>query len=314
MVSARTALLGPMSSFDPLRGRIDTDWSLLSDLAEANGLAPLASYNLEYRLGGAGAPQEIRDRLMALYQGTLNDNVFKLVTLKRALSELETAPVMLLDAAAVADSAYPHVAFRPVPEVRLGTRAGELAAVQGALASAGFRPDPTTAGAFTDGRIRIPADTQLAPNETEDAGIWGRSLPAPAYGATARRPGLEDAILLAVSTLVRETFSVPLIQYVDLRELLKGAPATGVVYTAPPDAAVLTARAAAWGLSRSLYATLAILSSFFPHDSATFAALSPRIGVAAQALVDQLIVKPVVESAGSDVPKLSGFGRALIDT
>jgi hypothetical protein len=309
----RDVLLRRVSTFDPDRSAIATDWAALADLAEENGLAPLVSYNLEYRLGGAGAPQETRDRLMALYQGTLNDNVFKLVTLKRVLSEVDVS-VMLMDATAVADCAYPHVAFRPVPEIRLGTKSQEYAKLGQALARGGFKPDPNIAGVFSDNRTRLVVASQLAPVASADTGIWERSLGADAYGSVVRRPGLEDSILLAVLSMSRESFAVPLIQFVDLRELVKGAPATGVVYAAPPDPGKLQTRAAEWGLLRALYAAMAVSASLFPEEASNFSKLTPPLGFAARSLVDRLVVSAVLARAGSQAAEpISGFGRALLD-
>jgi hypothetical protein len=46
-----------LSSFDPPRQSLaDAPWEQFVDWAIVQGLAPLAAYNLEYRLGGAGSP------------------------------------------------------------------------------------------------------------------------------------------------------------------------------------------------------------------------------------------------------------------
>src|SRR5439155_1178690 len=81
----------------------DEPWEQYVDWAVGQGLAPLAAYNLEYRLGGAGAPEWARDRLLSLYQGTLNDNVMKLVNFKRAVDDLEGRKLVLLGAASFAE-------------------------------------------------------------------------------------------------------------------------------------------------------------------------------------------------------------------
>ena len=61
----------------------------------------------------------MRHRLLALYQGTANDNVMKLVNLKRAIGELQGRKIVVVGAASFAESLYPHIAFRPIAEVRL---------------------------------------------------------------------------------------------------------------------------------------------------------------------------------------------------
>ena len=79
-----------LASFDPPRASLkDAPWQEYADWAIPQGLAPLAAYNLEYRLGGGGAPEWARDRLLSVHQAALNDNVMKLVNFKRAIDDLE---------------------------------------------------------------------------------------------------------------------------------------------------------------------------------------------------------------------------------
>src|SRR3954468_1093799 len=130
-----------LSSFAP--SRVDlrgAPWEPYVDWAIGQGLAPLAAYNLEYRLGGAGAPQWARDRLLSLYQGSLNDNVMKLVNFKRAVDELSGRKVLLLGGASFAESVYPHVAFRPVAELELWVRAEDLDPFSAFLGKHHFKP------------------------------------------------------------------------------------------------------------------------------------------------------------------------------
>src|SRR5713101_6273288 len=109
-----------LSAFDPPRCSLaDAPWDEYVDWAIAQGLGPLSAYNLEYRLAGAGAPEWARDRLLSVYQGSLNDNVMKLVNFKRTIDDLEGRKVVLLGAASYAEALYPHVAFRPVSELEM---------------------------------------------------------------------------------------------------------------------------------------------------------------------------------------------------
>ncbi len=107
-----------LASFDPPRELPRCDLDRLVAVLDAHGLAPLASYHLETRLIGAGVPHAFRERLLAVYTGVVNDNVFKLVTLKGALRG-SGVPVVLLGAASYVDWLYPHLAFRPIGEPRL---------------------------------------------------------------------------------------------------------------------------------------------------------------------------------------------------
>jgi hypothetical protein len=53
------------------------------------------------RLGAAQIPEWVRHRLLSLYQGSANDNVMKLVNLKRAIDDLEGRRIVLVGGAAI---------------------------------------------------------------------------------------------------------------------------------------------------------------------------------------------------------------------
>src|SRR5512140_2333555 len=85
-----------LTAFDPPDALPPCDLAELADVLDAHGLAPLASYQLESRRLGGQVPDWLRERLLPLYQGTLNDNVFRLMTLKGALRAVDV-PAVLLD-------------------------------------------------------------------------------------------------------------------------------------------------------------------------------------------------------------------------
>ena len=121
-----------LASFSPGRTSLrGAPWEEYVDWAIGQGLAPLAAYNLEYRLGGGNAPEWVRDRLLSIYQGSVNDNVMKLVNFKRAVDELEGRRIVLLGGASYAESLYPHVAFRPVLDLDLLLPASDLDGLAG---------------------------------------------------------------------------------------------------------------------------------------------------------------------------------------
>src|ERR1700761_4805458 len=69
-----------LASFQPRGASLHgAPWDDYVEWAIDEGLAPMAAYNLQYALAGAGAPDGVKDRLLSVYQGTLNDNVMKLV-------------------------------------------------------------------------------------------------------------------------------------------------------------------------------------------------------------------------------------------
>ena len=74
-----------LAAFEPPSELPPVDLALLAEVLESNGLAPLASYHLETCALGAGVPAQFREKLLALYQGVVNDNVYRVMTLRGAL-------------------------------------------------------------------------------------------------------------------------------------------------------------------------------------------------------------------------------------
>jgi hypothetical protein len=276
--------------------RLEVDWADLADLAVFHGVAPLVAYNLEYRLGGAGAPEDVHDALLGYYHGTLSDNVFKLINLKRLLSEAEDVPVVLLEAAAYADALYPHVAFRALPEVRLLVRRKDFQALAQAGEPMSLRLEGEEDGAvvLTDQRTRFLLHDSLFGKERTGAEdeLFERGIAAKAFGPKVRRPAIEDALLSHVSLMARGAFAAPLVDFVDLRELVKGSPSQTSTWERKPDAAALKARANALGLSRALWCAMQLVSYFFPDAEADALALSPELPVAVRAVLEAGVVMP----------------------
>src|SRR5262249_41458718 len=180
-----------LSSFAPARQSLaDAPWEQYVDWAISQGLAPLAAYNLEYRLAGADAPEWARDQLLSIYQGSLNDTVMKLVNFKRAIDALDGHRILLVGGASFAESLYPHVAFRPLLDIRLLVRPSDLEHVSAVLRERDFRTEPATEGAInaakvlSDGRTQILLHSQLlGPSRScEEEALFERALPVPVYG------------------------------------------------------------------------------------------------------------------------------------
>lgn len=282
----------PAGGRSPLR---DVPWAELADVAMVHGVAPIVAYNLEYQLGGGGAPDEIRDRLLGYYQGTLNDNVFKLVNLKGLLHGLEL-PVVLLGAAAWADAIYPHVAFRPVPDVQLLAARENFFQLAQQGEPMGMKLGGEEAGAvvLTDGRTRfLLYDAVFGAQRTSAEGaLFERGVRARVFGERVVRPAIEDAVLTQVALMARAGFEAPLIEFVDLRELVLGSPGQSGTYHRPPEAGEVLERAEESGLSRALYCAMRLLAWFFPEQEPQAAAITPHLNVAVRAALDKVVVEP----------------------
>jgi hypothetical protein len=279
--------LRALTSFQPPERLPTCDLEELADVLDAHGLAPLASYQLETGRIGASAPGWLRERLLPLYQGTVNDNVFKLVTLKGALREVDV-PVVLLEGAAYVDWLYPHLAFRPIGELRLAVRGPDGARFAEQLAAAGFGVARTGAGGHTatlgDGRIELRIQEGIVAGRAEDHGLFQRREPFVAIGRTAARPAPEDALVVTVADLALAGLHAPLLAMIDLRELV-GLPA----FADPARVEAVRARADAAGLTRALYAACALLSHLYPAASERAESLSPRLGLAERTAVDAVV-------------------------
>lgn len=318
MATDLLTLFRTLSSFAPARGTSlkDAPWESFVDWTIAHGLGPLAAYNLEYRLAGAGAPEWVRERLLSVYQGTLNDNVMKLVSFKRAVTELQGRKLLLFGAASNAEALYPHAAFRPVTELHLLLKRNEPEGFAGYLKRNGFVKLAGSEGA--EGSEFAVSDDHATlllysgflgeGREAVEAEILGRAIPTRVYGPSVSRPDVEDAVLLAVYEQAKAGFEVPFITFVDLRELLLGAPSlVGPYSEKPPKAEVLRERAKAMGLERALYASLSVTARLFPETEALAKAALPKLGLGTRKLLDAVLVAPLSQLSG--VRATRGLGR-----
>ena len=274
--------LRAVTSFSPPPALPDCDPDLLADVLEAHGLAPLASYQLEHTRLGAGAPSALRERLLGHYQGVANDNVLKLVTLRGLLGDAADVPVVLLEAAAYVDWIYPHLAFRPVGDLRIAVRSGDGGRLATAVAPH-FRVERTEHGGRTavlsDGRLSVSMQEGLWPGGPEDAPLFERAVPRPAFGPRASRPSAEDALLAAVADQAVLGLLAPLLTFVDVRELVRLG----------PDSTYVRERAGALGLSRALHGSMRLVAHFFPDVSAGAERLRPEISLAERVAVDGIV-------------------------
>ena len=289
-----------LASFSPPRQSLaGAPWDEYVDWAIANGLASLAAYNLEYRLAGGDAPEWARDRLLSVYQGTANDNVMKLVNFKRLVDDLEGRRIVLLGGASFADSLYPHVAFRPVIEISLLLPPGDVDGFAGFLSRGEFKPldqsPPGAARSLTDGRTPIHLfGGILGPGfEAEDQAFLDRALPVRVYGPSFFRLTAEDAVLTLCLEHARAGYDVPYLSFVDLRELLLGAPSLGGPYSKPLDVAAVRERSRALHLDRALYASCGVVAELFPETADTVRALQPELSHLVRPILDSLVVTPL---------------------
>ncbi len=274
-----------LTSFSPPDELPECDPGLLGDVLEAHGLAALASYQLEQRRLGARAPEALRDRLLTSFQGIVNDNLQKLMTLRTLLREVEGLHVVVLDAAAYVDWLYPHLAFRPLGDLRLavptaeGQRFVDATKAEWSMLRTEHEGRTVT---FTNGKATVSMQEGLWPSGPEDAPLFARATPYPVFGPSAHRPSPEDALLGTVAEQALLGLHAPLVTFVDVRELL----------SRPLDVPYVLARAATLRLERALHGAMLLVAHFFPESAEAATPLRPALGVA-----ERLAVERVVEAA-----------------
>lgn len=277
--------LRALTAFAPPPALPECDPGLLGDLLDAHGLAPLASYQLEHHRLGATAPEALRERLLTAYQGVVNANLEKMVGLRGHLREVEGLRIVLLDGAAYLDWLYPHMAFRPVGDVRLAVGAEDGARLL-ERAGDGLRVVRTEHGARTavlsDGRMTLVMQEGLWAGGPADPPLFARARPHPLFGPSAHRPAPEDALLGTVAEQALLGLFAPLVTYVDLRELL----------AQPLDLGYLAARAEALRLGRALHGATLLAAHFFPECADAAARVRPPLGP-----VERMAVERIVEAA-----------------
>lgn len=319
MAVSMLELFRTLTSFSPPRTELeDAPWEPFLPWAIGQGLASLAAYNLEYRLGSARVPEWVRHRLLSLYQGMANDNVMKLVNLKRSIDALEGRKIVLVGAASFAESLYPHVAFRPVVDVRLLVPAADVEPLANWLRRAEFKVEPglvDRAGAvkvLSDTRTQLFVHGGLFADAAQNEAVIARSTPMKAFGPSARRLCLEDALLVQVLLMARQGFEVPMLEFIDLRELCQGAPAMGGDYSRAIDVEAVKSRAASWKLERALWCALEVVKKLWPETEHSATKLQPEFSFPVRELLGRAVVNPLAEVGRTEGIKGEEALRSLL--
>lgn len=279
------------------------DWDEAVQFLARHGVASIAAYNLQYRMPMADVPEEAKDFLLGYLQGGGSDNVFKLMTLRDLLRGFGERKVILLDGASFADTLYPHIAFRVVPEIRLLVREEDLKEIVELAREERFvemeaeEPDPDRpAATLYNDKFFVHLYTRLLPKGGEQA-LFERAAPAKVFGKAAHRLQGEDALLVHVLSMARRAFRVPLIFFVDLRELVLGdSPvAFGPGPGAPIDVEAVLSRASELGVEKALWCGMELLARLQPDVEEKARSLTPSLGLPARAVLEKAVVQPALD-------------------
>ncbi|MCA2979941.1 MAG: hypothetical protein INH37_16825, partial [Myxococcaceae bacterium] len=88
-------------------------------------------------------------------------------------------------------------------------------------------------------------------------------------------------------------FDVPMLEFLDLRELVQGAPSMGGDYSRQPRAEVVLERARALGVERGLWVALGVVEHLFPETRAAVERLRPALAFPVRELLERLVVSPL---------------------
>jgi hypothetical protein len=204
----------------------------------------------------------------------------------------------VLGGASFVEALYPHVGFRPLLDIQLLARGRSLDALVCCLQTADFRPQASEGGVrvLSDGRTEVRVLVELLPSRRgEEDALFERARPLPVYGPSMFRLDLEDAILALVLEHARAGYQVPILSFVDLRELLSGAPSVTGPYSRAPDFELLKARASLWRIERALFASASIVQRLFPQVDIAAERAKPRLRAASRDLLERVIIAPVSE-------------------
>jgi hypothetical protein len=182
-------------------------------------------------------------------------------------------------------------------------REEDLDRATAAFSAASFKPAPGSSSAQKSSRVLSDGRTELVltcsmlgeKRVAAENAIFERALPMKVYGPSIFRPGLEDAILLVCLAHARSGYQVPILSFVDLRELLLGAPSVSGPYSHPFDAESLKQRAADWRIERALFASASIVEKLFPTAAAAVQQALPPLRAPTRRLLERGIVAPVVD-------------------
>ena len=190
-------------------------------------------------------------------------------------------PVVLLEAAAYLDWLYPHMAYRPVGDLRLALRGEDGARfaerVKGALALVRTEHEGRTA-VFSDGTLTVVCQEGLFAGAPPDAPLFARSTPYRVFGPSAA-PSLRGGR----APLHGGRAGAP------------GAPRPAPHLRRPPRAPRAssstgpTSRSApqALGLSRALHGATLLAAHFFPEVADAAARVRPALSGAERLAVER---------------------------
>jgi hypothetical protein len=294
-LAARERLLQGLRG-EGVAGLSEADWDEVIELAQKHGVAPLLHRNLKARYADLQVPEAIQSRLRDTYRATGIRNTRIFAQLNGILKGFRAAgiDVVVLKGAHLAELVYEEVALRPMADVDLLVRPGDLRAATQLLRSMGYEQSGHDATRERAPQEPIPENMEVDAfrkpggllldlhyaiiipkrmEKVEIAELWGRAQAVRIGGAEAYVLSPEDLLLhLCIHAAANHGFEVTLLHLCDIPAVVDG-------YLDRIDWSVFWSRARAWGAERSVLVTLAVAERLLgwhrPEEIARGASLPP---------------------------------------
>ncbi|MGA8890144.1 MAG: nucleotidyltransferase family protein [Anaeromyxobacteraceae bacterium] len=257
----------------PLAGLSHDDWAEVLELADRHGVTPALQRGLRTAGGHVEVPRGIQDRLRETTLAIGARNARSLAHVGRLLRDFHAAgiEVAVLKGADLAERVYDDVSLRPMADVDLLVRRGDLERASALLRSKGYvggkhvddsgfqeaidenlhvEPVQKPGGPLVELHyaIGIPAQVQGVDMD----GVWSRMERARVGGADALVLAPEDLLLhLCIHVALHHGFAARLVQISDVPAVVERM---GVRI----DREILSSRAREWGVERSVALTFAL--------------------------------------------------------
>ena len=257
---------------DGVPGLSEADWDEVLELAEKHGVMPLLHRNLKARYADLQVPDPIQARLRDTYRATGIRNTRLFALLNGILKGFRAAgiDVVVLKGAHLAELIYEEVALRPMGDVDLLVRPGDLRASTQLLREIGYE-QPGHEGSASP-RHQEPIVEQMEiesfrkpggllldvhyspviPGKANIESVWDRVRTVRIGGAEALVLSPEDLLLhLCVHAAVNHGFAVRLVNICDIPEVVDRF---GDTFDWP----TFWARSSEWGAERAALVTFAL--------------------------------------------------------
>lgn len=298
-----------------------SDWQAIVQASLRHGVTPLLYRRLQARAPGTALPASALATLRGVYLQSAAANVRLYHELGKLLGALRQAgiPVIALKGAHLAELVYANIALRPMSDVDLLVREGDLQLAARTLAAAGYASDsasvvrqahlppfckPGEASVEVHWTITLPTD----PFRIDVDGLWDRARPARIAGVDLLVLSPEDLLLhVCLHAAFLHHFEGGLRPFCDISALLSR-------FGPELDWGAVGLRARQWGARNCVYLTLRLARGLVRASvpDVVLSALEPTdlsAGFVTWARERILLEEDHTTPAGTALERLSGARR-----